>query len=171
MNDLALHFLAKMKILVVRDIEREDVEFISRVSERGREGKKERGREGEEGKDRQIDGGDLLLALPPELMKSVRHFRKYMEKIHLAFDQKLVVLVWCLLHVVPCPAVITSPASLPSPSPPLPSPPLPLPSQCVGCRPIASLDHFLPEHLGSAQLVEEVSVGTEKVVKVQCAKQ
>ena len=31
MNDLALHYLAKMKILVVRDIEREDVEFISRV--------------------------------------------------------------------------------------------------------------------------------------------
>ena len=31
-NDLALHFLAKMKILVVRDIEREDIEFISRVS-------------------------------------------------------------------------------------------------------------------------------------------
>lgn len=27
-NDLALHFLAKMKILVVRDIEREDVEFL-----------------------------------------------------------------------------------------------------------------------------------------------
>ncbi len=31
-NELALHFLAKMKILVVRDVEREDVEFISRVS-------------------------------------------------------------------------------------------------------------------------------------------
>jgi len=27
-NDLALHFLAKMKILVVRDIEREDVDFL-----------------------------------------------------------------------------------------------------------------------------------------------
>jgi T-complex protein 1 subunit delta len=27
-NDLALHFLAKMKILVVRDVEREDVEFL-----------------------------------------------------------------------------------------------------------------------------------------------
>ena len=32
MNDMALHFLAKLKILVVRDIEREDVEFICRVS-------------------------------------------------------------------------------------------------------------------------------------------
>ena len=30
-NDLALHYLAKMKVLVVRDIEREDIEFISRV--------------------------------------------------------------------------------------------------------------------------------------------
>ena len=32
MNEMALHFLAKMKILVVRDIEREDIEFISKVS-------------------------------------------------------------------------------------------------------------------------------------------
>lgn len=30
-NDLALDFLAKMKILVVRDVEREDVEFLSRI--------------------------------------------------------------------------------------------------------------------------------------------
>ncbi|EDQ85971.1 uncharacterized protein MONBRDRAFT_38598 [Monosiga brevicollis MX1] len=29
-NDLALHFLAKMKILVVRDIERDEVEFLSK---------------------------------------------------------------------------------------------------------------------------------------------
>jgi T-complex protein 1 subunit delta len=29
-DDLALHFLAKMKILVVRDIERDDIEFISK---------------------------------------------------------------------------------------------------------------------------------------------
>ncbi len=32
-NEMALHFLAKMKILVVQDIERSDVEFICRVSE------------------------------------------------------------------------------------------------------------------------------------------
>ncbi len=32
-NEMALHFLAKMKILVVQDIERTDVEFICRVSE------------------------------------------------------------------------------------------------------------------------------------------
>ena len=38
--------------------------------------------------------------------------------------------------------------------------------QTVGCRPIASLDHFLPEHLGSAGLVEEVPLGASKVVKV-----
>lgn len=31
MNDMGLHFLAKMKILVVKDIEREDIEFISKV--------------------------------------------------------------------------------------------------------------------------------------------
>eukprot|EP01135_Chromosphaera_perkinsii_P001281 Nk52_evm8s164 gene=Nk52_evmTU8s164 len=30
-NDLSLHFLAKMKILVVRDIERDDIEFISKT--------------------------------------------------------------------------------------------------------------------------------------------
>ena len=34
MNDMALHFLAKMKILVVKDIEREDIEFISKVRSR-----------------------------------------------------------------------------------------------------------------------------------------
>jgi len=31
LNDLALHFLAKMKIMVIRDIERDDVEFISKA--------------------------------------------------------------------------------------------------------------------------------------------
>jgi T-complex protein 1 subunit delta len=30
-NDLSLHFLAKMKILVVKDIERDEIEFISRT--------------------------------------------------------------------------------------------------------------------------------------------
>jgi len=34
------------------------------------------------------------------------------------------------------------------------------------CRPIASLDHFLPEYLASAELVEEVPTGSSKVVKV-----
>ena len=33
MNDLALHFLAKIKkVLVVKDIEREYIEFISKVT-------------------------------------------------------------------------------------------------------------------------------------------
>ena len=32
MNELALHFLAKMKVLVVKDIEREDIEFITKVT-------------------------------------------------------------------------------------------------------------------------------------------
>ena len=30
-NDLALHFLTKMKIMVLRDIERDEVEFICKV--------------------------------------------------------------------------------------------------------------------------------------------
>ena len=30
-SDLALHFLAKMKILVVKEVEREDVEFVCKV--------------------------------------------------------------------------------------------------------------------------------------------
>jgi T-complex protein 1 subunit delta len=66
-NDLALHFLAKMKILVVKDIEREEIEFVCKT---------------------------------------------------------------------------------------------------IGCRPIASLDHFTAEMLGSAELVEEVQTGDSKIVKV-----
>lgn len=67
LSDLALHFLNKMKIMVIKDVEREDVEFICKS---------------------------------------------------------------------------------------------------IGCRPIASIDHFLPENLASAELVEEVIAGTSKVVKV-----
>ncbi|XP_071454958.1 T-complex protein 1 subunit delta [Hetaerina americana] len=36
----------------------------------------------------------------------------------------------------------------------------------LGCRPIASLDHFLPEYFGNAELVEEVQTGSSKFVKV-----
>lgn len=32
LSDLALHFLNKMKIMVVKEIEREDIEFICKVS-------------------------------------------------------------------------------------------------------------------------------------------
>ncbi|KAK8769250.1 hypothetical protein V5799_014286 [Amblyomma americanum] len=67
LSDLALHFLAKMKILVVKDIEREDIEFVCRS---------------------------------------------------------------------------------------------------LGCRPIASLDHFTADALGSAELVEEVTTGSTKFVRV-----
>uniref|UniRef100_A0A1I8G6Y3 T-complex protein 1 subunit delta n=1 Tax=Macrostomum lignano TaxID=282301 RepID=A0A1I8G6Y3_9PLAT len=66
-NDLALHFLAKMKILVVKDIERDEVEFICKT---------------------------------------------------------------------------------------------------LNCRPIASLDHFNPDMLGTAELVEEVQTGSSKITKV-----
>ena len=31
MSELALHFLDKMKIMVVKDIEREDIEFVCKV--------------------------------------------------------------------------------------------------------------------------------------------
>lgn len=31
LSDLALHFLNKMKIMVVKEIEREDIEFICKV--------------------------------------------------------------------------------------------------------------------------------------------
>ncbi|KAK6015834.1 hypothetical protein OSTOST_18692 [Ostertagia ostertagi] len=67
-NELSLHFLAKMKIMVIKDIEREDIEFYSKI---------------------------------------------------------------------------------------------------LGCRPVASVDHFVPEALGSADLVEEISCGGDgKVIKV-----
>jgi len=36
----------------------------------------------------------------------------------------------------------------------------------LSCRPIASLDHFLPEYLATADLVESVPTGTSKVVKI-----
>jgi len=40
-------------------------------------------------------------------------------------------------------------------------------STILGCRPVASLDHFLPECLGSAELVEELDTeGSGKIVKV-----
>jgi len=31
-SDLALHFLDKIKVMVIKDVEREDIEFISKVS-------------------------------------------------------------------------------------------------------------------------------------------
>jgi len=36
----------------------------------------------------------------------------------------------------------------------------------LGCKPIASIDHFTPEMLGTAELVEEVQAGSGKIVKV-----
>jgi len=65
-SDLAIHFLSKMKIMVVKDVEREDIEFVCKT---------------------------------------------------------------------------------------------------LDCKPIASLDHFQPEMLGTADLVEEVQAGASKVVK------
>merc|ERR1719334_1836564 len=36
----------------------------------------------------------------------------------------------------------------------------------IGCRPIASLDHFIAENLASADLVEEMQTGSSKCVKI-----
>lgn len=36
----------------------------------------------------------------------------------------------------------------------------------LGCRPIASLDHFIPENLCMAELVEEIGVGGSRLIKV-----
>lgn len=36
----------------------------------------------------------------------------------------------------------------------------------LGSRPIASLDHFVPENLVSAELAEEVGFGGNRMVKV-----
>lgn len=36
----------------------------------------------------------------------------------------------------------------------------------LGCRPVASLDHFSPETMGAAELVEEIQAGGSKLVKV-----
>merc|ERR1712037_1081239 len=36
----------------------------------------------------------------------------------------------------------------------------------IGCRPIASLDHFTAENLASADLVEEMQTGSSKCVKI-----
>src|ERR1700712_3325545 len=33
-NDLSLHFLSKLKIMVIRDVERDEIEFISKASRR-----------------------------------------------------------------------------------------------------------------------------------------
>lgn len=38
--------------------------------------------------------------------------------------------------------------------------------QTLNTRPIASLDHFLPEHLTSADLVEEIPTGNSRFVKI-----
>lgn len=36
----------------------------------------------------------------------------------------------------------------------------------VGCRPIASLDHFVAENLVGADLVEEVGIASNRMVKI-----
>ena len=36
----------------------------------------------------------------------------------------------------------------------------------VGCRPIASVDHFTPDFLGNAELVETAATGDGKIIRV-----
>jgi len=43
---------------------------------------------------------------------------------------------------------------------------VPFIAKTLGCKPIASLDHFQQDMLGSAELVEEISAGTDKIVKI-----
>merc|ERR1719270_2776559 len=44
-------------------------------------------------------------------------------------------------------------------------------SKTLGCTPAASLDHFKPEILGSAKLVERVAMGEKKITKVSGLKE
>lgn len=41
--------------------------------------------------------------------------------------------------------------------------------QALGCRPVASVDHFVPEALGTAELVEELNLGENsgRAIKVR----
>lgn len=43
---------------------------------------------------------------------------------------------------------------------------IPYVCKTLGCRPIASLDHFVPENLANAELCEEVQTGNSKFVKI-----
>lgn len=43
---------------------------------------------------------------------------------------------------------------------------IPFVCKTLGCRPIASLDHFVAENLVNAELCEEVQTGNSKFVKV-----
>ncbi|XP_018407279.1 PREDICTED: T-complex protein 1 subunit delta [Cyphomyrmex costatus] len=43
---------------------------------------------------------------------------------------------------------------------------VPFVCKTLGCRPIASLDHFVPENLVNAELCEEVQTGNSKFVKI-----
>ena len=78
-NELSLHFLSKLKIMVISDIERDEIDFISRVF------------------------------------------------ISLVLSYKL---------------------------------------QTLGCRPIAHIDSFTADKLGSAELVEEVDIEGKKITKI-----
>ncbi|XP_014205253.1 T-complex protein 1 subunit delta [Copidosoma floridanum] len=43
---------------------------------------------------------------------------------------------------------------------------IPFVCKTLGCRPIASLDHFVPENLVNAELCEEIQTGNSKFVKI-----
>ncbi|CAF1251544.1 unnamed protein product [Rotaria magnacalcarata] len=43
---------------------------------------------------------------------------------------------------------------------------VPFIAKTLGCKPIASLDHFQQDMLGTAELVEEITAGCDKIVKI-----
>jgi T-complex protein 1 subunit delta len=43
---------------------------------------------------------------------------------------------------------------------------VPFIAKTLGCKPIASLDHFQQDMLGTAELVEEITAGSDKIVKI-----
>ncbi|CAF0794697.1 unnamed protein product [Adineta ricciae] len=43
---------------------------------------------------------------------------------------------------------------------------VPFIAKTLGCKPIASLDHFQQDMLGTADLVEEITAGSDKIVKI-----
>lgn len=97
LSDLALHFLNKMKIMVIKDIEREDIEFICKV----------------------------------------KHQHLYLWKMS---NNQINVALICGFDFF---------------------------FQTIGTKPVAHIDQFTADMLGSAELAEEVSLnGSGKLLKV-----
>lgn len=126
LSELALHFLAKMDIMVVRDIDRKDIDFICKVCVYAR-----------------------VLGMARHAM-STTYTYTHMCCWHgflLLFIPTLV-----MTHFLPNLPYLTLP-TLPH-------------RQGLGCLPVASVDGLSAEKLGHASLVQEVSTGEGKIVKM-----